>query len=180
MGKIGKLWTKESIEKAIQTIKDWLDFLEISGMNLVIKYDAKQNIALIRFPYGGKNYEFVSKTQTNCRLNMWAIARVMEYKIRAHLMNIEPFQKSMQAYIQLDYQGTYQYQEQPNQQDTSAYGVLGISPLASNSEIEVHYKKMVRSWHPDAATTEEAKSVFEKKFTEINEAYQQIKKERGL
>jgi hypothetical protein len=182
MTEIGVLRTKEPIEKAISEIKNWLSFVKVSGLDLIIQYDARINIAVLKFKKNGKDYEFRSTTQANCRLNMWGIARVMEYKVRSHLMKIEDFDKSMSAYLQLE-----------NKSDTRAesisksssytelnYVALGISPLSSNIQIQEKYKSLMRSFHPDMALSEEAKKEFEKRASQINQAYAQIKLERGL
>ena len=60
------------------------------------------------------------------------------------------------------------------------YTQLGIAEYSNNEDIEKHYKKLVKAFHPDMALSEEAKKEFEKRMTEINEAYTEIKKERGL
>ena len=183
--KIGQLKTTEPIEKAMREIRYWLGKINADGLNTNTNYDAKTNIALLRMHYKGKSYEFRSQNQKNCRLNMWAIARVMEYKVRAHLMGIEQFDKSMQAYLQLGASAEAmmagaQATGTESSQNLSVYAVIGISPLASNDELKAHYKKLAKSWHPDMAGSEEAKTVFEKKFAEINEAWRQIQLERGL
>lgn len=179
MTRIGQLNTSKPIETAMRQIKEWLFKIGISGLNLNTNYDPRLNIALITFRYNNKNYEFRSKKQKNCRLNMFAIARVMENKVRAHLMGIEDFDKSMIAYLQLeDHTGnTPQQTTPPNNQN---YIKLGISPLASNEELQTNYKRLCRTFHPDMALSEEAKKEFEKRMAEINEAWTQIKKERGL
>jgi DnaJ-class molecular chaperone len=60
------------------------------------------------------------------------------------------------------------------------YIVIGVSPLASNEEIQTAYKKLMKGFHPDMAFSPEAKREFEKRSAEINEAYTAIKKERQL
>ena len=178
--KIGQLRTNKPIEKAMKEIRDWLDKIGIDGMDLDTNYDAKKNIALIRFRYKLKDYEFKSTKQNKCRLNMWAIARVMESKVRADLMGIEEFSKSMMAYVQIGYTGDYEHKEEQSYQAEDKYYIrLGLSPLASNEETEKKYKSLVKSFHPDMALSDEAKKEFEKKMSEINEAYSEIKKERG-
>jgi hypothetical protein len=185
---LGKLRIKEPIEKAMRETRNWLERLGISGLNLDTKYDAKLNIALVRFTYQGKPYEFQSKSQDNCRLNMWAIARVMEYKVRSHLMGIENFQKAMVAYIQLEASSEAQKQGQAEnlkdnssmQEDKNLCLALGISHLASNKELQAHYKKLAKAWHPDMAGSEEAKKSFETKFVEINNTWEKLKKIRGI
>jgi|SRR5581483_302509 DnaJ-class molecular chaperone len=50
------------------------------------------------------------------------------------------------------------------------YDILGISKSATPDEIKKAYRKLALEWHPDKHTTD--KEVAEKKFKEINEAYQ--------
>lgn len=179
MGKIGMLNTGKPIETAIREIREWLEKLGINGLEIDTRYDPRANISLVKFRYNNKDYEFRSTKQRNCRLNMWAITRVMESKVRNHLMDIELFEKSMRAYLAL---------EGPLPVDhvsTSfvgfkCYATLGMSHLASNEEIEKRYKHLAKSYHPDMAGSEEAKEIFQKKFMEINEAWQEIKRERGI
>lgn len=49
------------------------------------------------------------------------------------------------------------------------YDTLGVKKGASDSEIKSAYRKLAREWHPDVAKN---KPDAEKKFKEINEAYQ--------
>ena len=48
------------------------------------------------------------------------------------------------------------------------YELLGVSKSASTSELKSAYRKMARKHHPDVDQSSDA----EKKFKEINEAYQ--------
>lgn len=179
MTKLGQLKTTESIERAMRIIRDWLNKIGVNGMEINTNYDARLNIAVLKFRYKDVNYEFRSTSQSNCRLNMWAIARVMEYKVRSSLMGIEDFQKSMKAYLSIeDKSGTEQNTQIQTEQKN--YIVLGLSPLASNEEITKRFKELARSFHPDMALSDEAKKEFEKRFSEITNAYSEIKKERQL
>ena len=175
MTKIGELRTEKSIESAIKEIKKWLSLITVRGLD--IEYDAKSNIAVLRFIYNNKYYEFRSTDQKNCRLNMWGIARVMEFKVRAQLMKIEDFGASMEHYKLLEGKVESQRPESVNEIN---YIRLGINPLASNEEIRKKYRQLMKSFHPDMALSEEAKKEFEKRTTEINQAYSEIKKERGM
>ena len=130
MTNLGILRTDKPIESAIKEIRNWLDKIEISGLGIDTRYDAKTNVAMLRFSYQGKNYEFRSTKQHNCRLNMWAVARAMESKVRNHIMGIEQFQKSMQAYLLLE--GSAAPNSEQPKADATAYATLGISPLSSN------------------------------------------------
>lgn len=177
---IGTLTNSRPVEAAMREIRDWLDKIRVNGLTINTNYDARQNIALLKFTYNGKNYEFVSRKQKNCRLNMWAITRAMESKVRNHIMGIEDFGTSMQAYVQLENKSEYQQHTEIKPVNEKNYIILGISPLASNDELKERYKELAKSFHPDMALSDEAKKEFEKRFAEINQAWDEIQKERGL
>ncbi len=58
------------------------------------------------------------------------------------------------------------------------YQVLGVSPDASEEEIKKAYRALSRRYHPDANINNPNKAQAEEKFKQIQEAYQQIMKER--
>ena len=175
MTKIGELRTEKSIESAIKEIRKWLSLIAANVLDT--EYDAKSNIAVLKLEHNDKYYEFRSTNQKNCRLNMWGIAKVMEFKVRAQLMKIEDFGASMEHYKLLE--GKVESQTQTSVNETN-YIRLGISPLASNDEIRKKYRQLMKSFHPDMALSTEAKKEFEKRTAEINGAYAEIKKERGM
>ena len=64
----------------------------------------------------------------------------------------------------------------------SAYSVLEISPSATNDELRAAYRRMAMKNHPDKVATlgPEVQKAAEEKFRKIQEAYETIKKDRGL
>jgi DnaJ like chaperone protein len=64
----------------------------------------------------------------------------------------------------------------------SAYKILGIEPSATDEEVKKAYREMAKKNHPDLVTNlgEEVRQAAEKKFQEINGAYESIKKQRGI
>lgn len=58
------------------------------------------------------------------------------------------------------------------------YSVLGVSRDASDEEIKKAYRKLSRKYHPDANINNPNKDQAEEKFKEIQQAYDQIMKER--
>ena len=64
----------------------------------------------------------------------------------------------------------------------AAYQILGVSNTASNSEIKAAYRKMAIKYHPDKVSHlgQDFSKIAEEKFKSINDAYQKIKKERGI
>ncbi len=65
-----------------------------------------------------------------------------------------------------------------------AYAVLNLSPTATDEEVKKAYRKMCIEFHPDTLASkgmgEEFKAAAERKFQEIQEAYEEIKKDRGI
>ena len=64
----------------------------------------------------------------------------------------------------------------------AAYAVLEISPSASDDEVRSAYRRMAMKHHPDkvASLGPEVQKAAEEKFRKIQEAYETIKKERGI
>jgi DnaJ like chaperone protein len=64
----------------------------------------------------------------------------------------------------------------------SAYKVLEITPEATDEEVRKAYKRMAVKHHPDKVghLGEDVQKAANDKFKEINQAFDQIKKERGL
>ncbi len=58
------------------------------------------------------------------------------------------------------------------------YSILGVSRDASDEEIKKAYRKFSRKYHPDANINNPNKDQAEEKFKEIQQAYDQIMKER--
>lgn len=63
-----------------------------------------------------------------------------------------------------------------------AYAILEINESASDSELKKAYRKMAVKYHPDKVSHlgEEFKKAANEKFLKVKEAYEKIKKERGL
>lgn len=64
----------------------------------------------------------------------------------------------------------------------SAYKILGVDPSATDEEVKRAYREMAKKNHPDLVSNlgEEVRKAAEKKFQEINAAYEAIKKQRGM
>ncbi|MDC0383611.1 TerB family tellurite resistance protein [Candidatus Marinimicrobia bacterium] len=64
----------------------------------------------------------------------------------------------------------------------SAYKILEISQKSSDSELKKGFRKMENKYHPDkvAHLGPEMQTLAEEKFKAVNDAYQKIKKERGI
>ena len=65
---------------------------------------------------------------------------------------------------------------------SSAYAVLEISPSATNDEVTKAYRRMAMKNHPDKVATlgPDVQKAAEEKFRQMQEAYETIKKGRGM
>jgi len=64
----------------------------------------------------------------------------------------------------------------------SSYKILGITANATNEDVKLAYREMAKKYHPDKVSHlgEDVKKAAEEKFMKVNEAYETIKKKRGM
>ena len=64
----------------------------------------------------------------------------------------------------------------------SSYIILGVNRNATNEEIKKAYRELAVKYHPDKVSYlgDDIKNKAKEKFQQINEAYETIKKERGM
>ena len=69
-----------------------------------------------------------------------------------------------------------------NKNKRDYYEVLGVSKTATIDEIKRAFRKLAMKYHPDKVATlgPEVQKAAEEKFRKIQEAYETIKKERGI
>jgi DnaJ like chaperone protein len=62
------------------------------------------------------------------------------------------------------------------------YKILEIDSTATDEDIKKAYRKMAMKYHPDKVATmgEDVKKAANEKFQKLNQAYERIKKERGM
>ncbi len=65
---------------------------------------------------------------------------------------------------------------------TSAFRILEVTPDASDEELKKAYRRMALKYHPDrvAHLGDDVQKAANSKFQELNAAYEQIKKQRGI
>lgn len=63
-----------------------------------------------------------------------------------------------------------------------AYKILEIDPTASDDEVKKAYRRMAMKYHPDKVSHlgDDFKKVAQEKFRKVKDAYDQIKKQRGI
>ena len=64
----------------------------------------------------------------------------------------------------------------------AAYAILEISASATNDEVKIAYRRMAMKHHPDKVATlgPDVQKAAEEKFRKIQEAYETIKRQRGI
>jgi DnaJ like chaperone protein len=73
---------------------------------------------------------------------------------------------------------------QRQQEQDSAYAVLGVAPTASDEEVRLAWRKLMRDNHPDGLAARGVPPEFvaraTQKVAEINAAWDRVKRQRGL
>lgn len=66
----------------------------------------------------------------------------------------------------------------------NAYQVLGVDPSVTDDDLKAHYRTLVKEHHPDRLTARGVPHEFivtaTKKIAAINEAYDEVRRERGI
>ncbi len=67
-------------------------------------------------------------------------------------------------------------------QTDSAYKILEIEPTSTDEDVKKAYRRMAMKYHPDKVSHlgEDFKKVAHEKFRKVQDAYDKIKKERGI
>lgn len=87
-------------------------------------------------------------------------------------------------YLSISTRHTRGYYTESNRQQVTEnpYKVLGIEPTATDEEVKKAYRRMAMRYHPDKVENmgEEMRKNATEQFRIINEAYETIKRERGI
>lgn len=147
------------------------------GQVISSSVDYVSGTAIVVLTKDGKTYEFRHSSKTGrdaLSVLSWSVCRLIDCDIR----EILPFDKTAQAYLQLDAPTGIS----PTKNMHIAiknFTILGLTPESSNYEVMKKYKELAKQFHPDDAP-KEAEKEFTEKMAEINAAYSEIKKGRGF
>jgi len=74
------------------------------------------------------------------------------------------------------------FQNEADNVSVNSYSVLGISTRSSNEEVHTAYRSLANKYHPDKVSHlgKEFIELANRKFAEIQNAYETIKKQRGM
>ena len=155
---------QERAEKSIRMLRDILD----QDYNL---YEVSSQV--------GKYMEYSSRLQLLHYL--FGIAAADGDVTRQEIEVIHTISLNMGLYDS-DYESIKSMFVREINASENAYKILGIDPSASDEEVKKAYREMAKKNHPDLVSNlgEEVHQAAEKKFQEINEAYEIIKKQRGF
>lgn len=86
------------------------------------------------------------------------------------------------SYGDSSYGGGYSGSYQRGSSLENDYKILEVSPDATNDEVKKAYRAAAKKHHPDKVSHlgEDVRKAAEKKFAQVNEAYERIKKARGM
>lgn len=92
------------------------------------------------------------------------------------------FYKQMNQQQKEKFYENYRIPTERSNTDVTAYATLNIQAEATTSEIKKAHRKLVAKWHPDKYTsnTEEKQARSKEMFTEVQEAYAQLKISREI
>lgn len=155
---------QESAEKSIRMLKDILE----QDYNL---YEVSAQV--------GRYMDYSSRLQLLHYL--FGIAAADGYVAEQEVNVIHAISSGM-GIVESDYASIKAMFVREESVSQNAYTILGIDPSATDEEVKRAYREMAKKNHPDLVSSlgEEVRQAAEKKFQEINEAYETIKRQRGM
>ncbi|MDZ7672908.1 MAG: co-chaperone DjlA [Halanaerobiales bacterium] len=174
---------------------------EISVIDNFVKYDLQldgrtRKLAIEIFDEAKKNNssfeEFARQFYDNFRNKREVLVSMLDLLMRVALADNE-FHRNEKQYIRKaknifnisdsEYESILAQYEQNDTNIEKYYKILEVSPEASMSEIKRKYKKKAKDFHPDniigKGLPEDYREFAQKKFKEIQKAYEKIKQHRS-
>jgi len=108
-------------------------------------------------------------------------ANFLEYEIYSRLFNGGSYYQREYSYRNNEYSNNYAQQKEKIDVK-EYYKILGVNENNSDEEIKKRYRTLCKEYHPDKTINypEEKRKDYENKLKNIIEAYQEIKKIRGI
>jgi DnaJ like chaperone protein len=111
-------------------------------------------------------------------------ARVMLVRV-CHGLGVSEFELAqMEAILRMQRTSGQTYQRSTRDNLADAYGVLGVTPQATDAEVTKAYRRQMSQNHPDKLAAkglpESMKTVAEEKTKQIRSAYEAICEARGM
>lgn len=90
--------------------------------------------------------------------------------------------REIAGYLRVNFRDYESIQAMFIRDSDTAYKILEIEKNATDEEVKKAYRRMAKKYHPDKVRTENEaiKKGAEEKFKEVQKAYEQIQKERGV
>ncbi len=180
--------TQEKVGPALLHFRDLLDKdTDITAVCNDIKFNAtiSEKLMILQFLFG-----FSHADGNMCDEEVQAIREISDLCgiSRSNFEAVKSMFAGYRSYYNRDYgRSTYggsssykNYQNAGSLEDD--YRILEISPDASDSEVKKAYRAAAKKHHPDkvAHLGDEVRKSAEIKFAQVNQAYERIKKSRGI
>lgn len=162
------------VNKEESTIRLRTKVIKWKGQLINVMTDYASGMAIVKIQKNGQIYEFKHKGRNateGLSVLSWSVNRLIDCDIRGIL----PFEKTAHEYLQIE-GSTEPFIEA----EEKYFEVLGLTSKSSNMEVIKTYKNYAKEMHPDtfSGLDENLKQDAERKFSELTEAYNAIKKAR--
>ena len=146
--------------------------IDNSCLSINQKMIKSEKVKLIHYLFG------IAQADGSISNNELSLIKIISQKINISQWDFEAIKMKFtysESYSSYDY-----YTKQTS--NTNSYKELGIDKNASDDEIKKTYRKLARQYHPDKHASKSPTEIknAEEKFKKIQQAYNQIKKERDL
>jgi DnaJ like chaperone protein len=126
-------------------------------------------------------YKYKTVSNYNERLMLLRIIYLVAFADNGFHPNEDKVIKQIVDYLCIDANDSSRVRAEFIKESTRNYEIFGLSSNASREELEQAYRDLSKKYHPDkvAHLGEEFTRLAHEKFQIINNAYQEIKKEKG-
>jgi DnaJ like chaperone protein len=171
-----------------KVVKAELDYVKQFLINSFGRDNAQEMLVLLKNLLDQDYYIYEIANQINSHMNtaeklqlMHVLFGISQAEGQVHASEVEIIQEIGQ-HLKLNASDVDAIMAIFIKNTNSYYTILEIDPAATDQELKKAYRSMARRFHPDKVQHlgPEFQKMAEDKFKAINEAYQQIKTERGI